>query len=125
MITDRIRELCDDRGTSLTALCKEVTGSSGNTATWNKDRVRSDWLREICKKLSVSADYLLELSDNKQISVSNSSESVFAVNSSSRNNSEWMDKINKLPVNLQYELKGYLNRLLEEAAENANLKQAK
>lgn len=125
MITDRIRELCDDRGTSMTALCKEVTGSSGNTATWNKDRVRSDWLREICKKLSVSADYLLELSDNKQISVSNSSASVFVANSSSRNDSEWMDKINKLPVNLQYELKGYLNRLLEEALENDNLKQAK
>jgi hypothetical protein len=110
----------------MTALCKEITGSSGNTATWNKDRVRSDWLREICKKLDISSDYLLELTDEKNTLGFNDSKYRFQ-NSAHLNqdDNEWIEKINRLPNDLQCELRGYLNRLLEESANREPLRQAK
>lgn len=125
MIADRIKEICDAHGTNMTSLCKEITGSSGNTATWNKGRVRSDWLREICKKLSVSADYLLELSENQQINTGITSVADLTHHKYSKSDLEWIDKINALPIELQYELNGYLNRLLEEAAKETKFKRAK
>lgn len=125
MIAERIKEICDARGTNMTSLCREITGSSGNTSTWKKDKVRSDWLREICKKLSVSADYLLELSENQQINTGNNLASDSVNYSYPKNDFDWMSKINKLPVESQYELKGYLNRLLEETSPTSELKQAK
>ncbi|MCD8216009.1 MAG: hypothetical protein LUC97_10275 [Clostridiales bacterium] len=61
MIIEKIDELCVKNGTNLTALCKEITGSSGNLPTWKKDRIRPEWLRAICLKFNVSSDYLMDL----------------------------------------------------------------
>lgn len=61
MIIEKINTLCIQNGTNLTALCKEITGSSGNLPTWKKDRIRPEWLRQICLKFNISSDYLLEL----------------------------------------------------------------
>lgn len=61
MIIEKINALCIQNGTNLTALCKEITGSSGNLPTWKKDRIRPEWLRQICLKFNISSDYLLEL----------------------------------------------------------------
>lgn len=61
MIIEKIEILCIQNGTTLTALCKEITGSSGNLPTWKKDKIRPDWLREICLKFNISSDYLLDL----------------------------------------------------------------
>lgn len=62
MIIEKLNILCAQNGISLTALCKEITGSSGNLPTWKKDRIRSDWLKEICLKFNISSDFLLDLS---------------------------------------------------------------
>lgn len=61
MIIEKLNELCIQNGISLTNLCKEITGSSGNLPTWKKDKIRPDWLRAICIKFNISSDYLLEL----------------------------------------------------------------
>lgn len=61
MIIEKLETLCAQNGTTLTALCKEITGSSGNLPTWKKDKIRPDWLREICLKFNISSDYLLDL----------------------------------------------------------------
>lgn len=61
MIIEKLEVLCIQNGTTLTALCKEITGSSGNLPTWKKDKIRPDWLREICLKFNISSDYLLDL----------------------------------------------------------------
>lgn len=55
----RIKAMCKDRGTNITALCLKVTGSSGNLATWNKGYMRSDSLAKVAVELGVSTDYLL------------------------------------------------------------------
>lgn len=56
---ERLKELCKNKGISVTNLCIEVTGSPGNLATWKKDYMRSDYLAKCCDALNVSADYLL------------------------------------------------------------------
>lgn len=61
---DIIKKLCEKNGTNITALCKEITGSTGNYNTWKKNHVRSDYLIKIAQKFNVSADYLLGLTDD-------------------------------------------------------------
>ena len=61
MIVEKLEALCSQNGTNITALCKEITGSSGNLPTWKKDKIRPDWLRQICLKFNISSDYLLDL----------------------------------------------------------------
>ena len=56
-----ISELCKAKGTTITKLCEEVTGSSGNLATWKKGYMRSDYLLKVAQRLDVSVDYLLGL----------------------------------------------------------------
>ena len=67
MIIEKIEAICAQNGTNLTALCKEITGSSGNLPTWKKDRIRPDWLKAICLKFNISSNYLLDLPNNSTI----------------------------------------------------------
>ena len=59
MIIETIQTLCENNGTTLTALCKEITGSSGNLPTWKKDKIRLDYLLKIADYFGVTPDYLL------------------------------------------------------------------
>lgn len=67
MIIEKLEILCKEKGTNLTTLCKEITGSSGNLPTWKKDKIRPEWLRQICLKFNISSDYLLDLPDSNNI----------------------------------------------------------
>ena len=74
MIIEAIQNLCKSNGTTLTALCKEITGSSGNLPTWKKDKIRLDYLIQIADYFGVTPDYLLGYTNNvkvKHLSVSN------------------------------------------------------
>lgn len=70
MIFEQIKELCRKNNTTVTALCLEITGSSGNITTWKKDNIKPIWLISICKKFGVSSDYLLGLT-SENISIVN------------------------------------------------------
>lgn len=61
LIIERIEKLCLINNTTLTALCKEITGSSGNLPTWKKDNIKPIWLKKICLKFNISSDYLLDI----------------------------------------------------------------
>lgn len=63
---DRLKRLCDERGTTVTKLCEIVTGSSGNLATWKKGYMRSDYLLKVAQYFGVSVDYLLGYTPNEQ-----------------------------------------------------------
>ena len=54
-----LKKICIERGTTVTELCKQVTGNSGNLATWKKGYMRSDYLKKAAEILNVSVDYLL------------------------------------------------------------------
>lgn len=79
MIIEKIETLCSENNITLTALCKEITGSSGNLPTWRKDKIRPDWLREICLKFNISSDYLLDLPNSKGITEDTLSQEQFDV----------------------------------------------
>ena len=69
---ERLKKLCKQNNTNITALCLKATGSSGNLDTWKKGYMRSDWLLKCAEILHTSTDYILtgetsidELSDNE------------------------------------------------------------
>lgn len=64
---EKIQEMCSKKGITITALCKEVTGSTGNISTWKKDYMRSDYLSAVADKLDCTTDYLLDRTDNTNI----------------------------------------------------------
>lgn len=56
---DILEELCNNKGITITKLCVQVTGSSGNLSTWKKGYMRSDYLKKAAEILGVSTDYIL------------------------------------------------------------------
>ena len=100
MIIERVSEICEKEGISLTALCKEITGSSGNLPTWKKDRIRSDWLRAICIKFNISSDYLLGLSTDNVLNTSYLREESEALNRFNRLNSDYKIKAQSYMIEL-------------------------
>ena len=62
----RLQEICGSKGTNITTLCKEVTGNSGNLATWKKGYMRSDYLSKAADILNCTTDYLLGRTENFQ-----------------------------------------------------------
>ena len=57
---DLLKQLCRERGITISKLCTEVTGNSANLATWKKGYMRSDSLAKCADVLGVSADFLLQ-----------------------------------------------------------------
>ncbi len=64
MFYERLEELCTKNGTTPTALCKKITNSTGNLATWKNGNARNDHLVKIAQEFGVSVDYLLGRSEN-------------------------------------------------------------
>lgn len=68
-----LKKICEEKGTNVSRLCTEVTGNSGNLATWKKGYMRSDYLSKCADVLNVSADYILQrdtgMSEKEQIIV--------------------------------------------------------
>lgn len=60
-----LKKLCEERNTNISKLCTEVTGNSGNLATWKKGYMRSDYLSKCADVLGVSADYILQRGSSK------------------------------------------------------------
>ena len=55
-----LKKLCKERNTNISQLCTEVTGNSGNLATWKKGYMRSDYLAKCADVLGVTTDYILQ-----------------------------------------------------------------
>ncbi len=60
---ERIKTLCLENGLTVTELCKQVTGSSGNLPTWKKGNINPVSLVKIADCFHVSVDYLLGRTD--------------------------------------------------------------
>ena len=56
---ERILALCKEKGTNVTAVCKAVTGSSGNLPTWKKGNVNSETLAALSDYFGTTSDFLL------------------------------------------------------------------
>lgn len=67
---ERIRILCVENGLTVTDLCKQVTGSTGNLPTWKKGNVKAESLCKIADYFNVSVDYLLGRTDDRTANAS-------------------------------------------------------
>lgn len=60
----KLKNLCKEKGITVTQLCIQVTGNSGNLATWKKGYMRSDYLAKAADVLNCSTDYMLDRTDD-------------------------------------------------------------
>lgn len=67
MFYDRLKKVCAEKGTNMTALSQKLKISSGNISKWKNGGVpKSETLILIAKELSISIDYLLGLDTDSQ-----------------------------------------------------------
>lgn len=67
MFYDRLKELCNSQGKSLTNVIAELGMSSGNLSKWKKGKVpKSDTIHALAEYFGVSSDYLLGIDDVKE-----------------------------------------------------------
>ena len=67
MFYERLKELCKKRGTSVTALSKELGLSSGNVTNWKNGRnPKTDIALKIANHFGVSVEYLMGETDIKE-----------------------------------------------------------
>lgn len=90
---ERLKQICKEKGTTVTELCAQATGSSGNLATWKKGYMRSDYLLNCARILGVSTDYILGIEERKESKmIRNIGETTFysyVKNKLSENNKNW------------------------------------
>lgn len=64
---ERLRIICKQHNMTISQLCAQVTGSSGNLATWKKGYMRSDYLSKCADILGCTTDYILGRTNNANI----------------------------------------------------------
>ena len=104
-LLDRIKRLCEEKNSNITALCIKITGSSGNLSTWKKGNIRNDYLIKIAQYFNVSADYLLGLTDDTAPSKRTS-------DTLSGSEQEMLSAYRQLDDSDQGEVRGYINGML-------------
>ena len=99
---ERLKELCEQKGTTITRLCIEATGNSGNLQTWknNNGHMRSDYLLNCAKILGVSTDFLLT-GEKQSIDLTELQK-------------EMIKKFSRLPEKEQYKILGKIELILEQ-----------
>lgn len=65
-VYERIQNICQSKGISITALCLKATGNKGNLSTWknNHGHMRSDYLSNCADILDCTTDYILGRADS-------------------------------------------------------------
>lgn len=74
---NRIRELANENGKSLAQVERDLDLSNGIISTWKKREASSDKIKAVAKYFGVSSDYLLGISDKRNIEDSDDADSFF------------------------------------------------
>lgn len=70
MFYERLKELCKERGTTVTKVVKELGMSTGNISKWKGgNKPKADSVSALAEHLGVSTDYLLGIEELKQNSL--------------------------------------------------------
>ncbi len=104
MITQRMLSLLDEKSLKMADLCRFLEINTSTMTNW-KNRGTDPparYIAPICEFLGVSCEYLLT-----------GKESLSTFNSTS--DSDWLSLIYQLPLEKQYELKGYIKRMIDES----------
>lgn len=106
-INRKISELLKSQGLSQKDLATKIGKPANTINNWlNPDMERSipsEVIIPICDFLGVDCQYLLSDSPSNVSRIDN-------------NDTEWLTLIHKLPPEKQYELKGYVKRMIEESS---------
>lgn len=62
MITERIKELCEEKGISVSELAEKFGVSRASVGKWSKSSPSSDTIAKIANYFGVSTDYFLGMS---------------------------------------------------------------
>ena len=106
MFYDRLRDICKERGTTLSAVLKDLGLSTGSTGSWKKGQFpKGDVLKKISEYLDVSIDYI-----------------IFGEYKSDLNNDEkhLVELYRKTPDRAKYKLICDIERIVEEEIEKYN-----
>ena len=67
MFYERLKGLCDEKGTTLTNVIKELGMSSGNLSKWRNGKTpKSDTVSALAEYFGVTSDYLLGIDTLKE-----------------------------------------------------------
>ena len=67
MFYERLKGLCDEKGTTLTNVIKELGMSSGNLSKWKSGKTpKSDTVSALAEYFGVTSDYLLGIDSLKE-----------------------------------------------------------
>lgn len=102
LLTERIKRLAEPLGITFAKLERDAGLGRGTIRKWDNNCPSADKLFRVANLLHTSMDYLMG-NDFSLYTVPNSEDE------------EWIEMIHRLPKEKQYELKGYLKRMLEEA----------
>ncbi|MDO4649756.1 MAG: hypothetical protein Q4B26_14020 [Eubacteriales bacterium] len=101
MFYDNFRAACERKGTTLTAVLREIGRASGNTGTWKDGRFpKLDAAMEIAEYLQISIDELVYGLGHSSTDKAHSGE--FSIDS------EWVDIISHIPEDKQQMCKDFL-----------------
>lgn len=96
MFYDNIYKICHDKGTSPTAVVRELGYSSGNVSKWKQGSIPNvEMCLAIAQKLDVTLDYLVTLKEPKPQGLSDSDK-------------EWLDLIARIPEDKKAMCKAFL-----------------
>ena len=66
-ISERIRNLCNERGISVNQLEHESGVGRGNISRWDKNVPNVESVRKVAKYLNTSVDYLVGITEDEQV----------------------------------------------------------
>lgn len=102
LLTERIKQLAGPQGLTFASIERETGLGRGTIRKWDNNCPSADKLLKVAKMLHTSMDYLME-------------HEVCECACIYPEDSEWVAMIHRLPREKQYELRGYLKRMLEES----------
>lgn len=104
MIIHRMLSLLDDKSLKMVDLCRHLEINTSTMTNWKNRGTDppAKYIAPICEFLGVSYEYLLTGKETPATFIS-------------PDNAEWLSLIYQLPLEKQYELKGYIKRMIDES----------
>lgn len=104
LLTERIKQLAEPLGLTFASIERETGLGRGTIRKWDYNCPSADKLLRVANLLRTSMDYLM-------------GNEFCGYAAAYSEDSEWIDMIHKLPQEKQYELRGYLKRMLQESTD--------
>lgn len=104
MLYDRLRDACEQRGTTITQALRDIGRAEGNTGSWKAGKSpKLDIIMELAELLNMSLDELV-YGNNPPIKRTSSTQN----SELTASEMEWLDIISRIPEDKQQMCKDFL-----------------